>query len=221
MTKKREMAEWIMDFFRKSKLDVGQVVMMRTVQNKLYDLNPRERDLFVPVAQELIDNGYFTYEEGASQSLRLTQKGRDYIYDPNAELDCCQDNNLTPAQKQYIAAWHQNFTSYIEQLKTFIAGLMLIPEATIEDIRALEQCMQILNGSDVHDIEKSLGEEKISKAVLDKIEKFDKDLVDMAVDHLRTDVLVKEFWRSLAHIKIYQEKKAEEMRLNKLKIVPV
>lgn len=80
MTRKREMAEWILDFFRRVNADAGHIVMMRNVQNKLLELNPRERDLFVPVANELIANGYFTYEEGTLQSLRLTQKGRDYIY---------------------------------------------------------------------------------------------------------------------------------------------
>lgn len=32
------------------------------------ELNPRERDLFVSVANELIENGYFTYEETNLQS---------------------------------------------------------------------------------------------------------------------------------------------------------
>ena len=40
ITKKREMAEWILDFFRRANADAGHVVMMRNVQNKLYELNP-------------------------------------------------------------------------------------------------------------------------------------------------------------------------------------
>lgn len=91
MTKKSEMAEWILDFFRRAKVDAGQIVMFRSIQQKLYELNPKERELFVPVANELIENGYFTYEEGTPQSLRLTEKGRDYVYDPAAVLDCCHD----------------------------------------------------------------------------------------------------------------------------------
>lgn len=49
---------------------------LRNVQNKLHGLNPKERDMFVHVANELIENGYFTYEEGSPQVLRLTQKRR-------------------------------------------------------------------------------------------------------------------------------------------------
>ena len=103
MTKKREMAEWILDFFRRANADTGHIVMMRNVQNKLIELNPRERDLFVSVANELIENGYFTYEETTPQSLRLTQKDSDYIYNPDAELNCCYDTNkLTATQTKYI-----------------------------------------------------------------------------------------------------------------------
>lgn len=91
MTKKSEMAEWILDFFRRAKVDAGQIIMFRSIQQKMYELSPKERELLVPVANELIDNGYFTYEEGTPQCLRLTEKGRDYIYDPEAVLECCQD----------------------------------------------------------------------------------------------------------------------------------
>ena len=65
MTKKSEIAEWILDFFRRANVDSGQIIMMRNLQNKLHELNPKERDMFVPVANELIENGYFVYEEGA------------------------------------------------------------------------------------------------------------------------------------------------------------
>ena len=101
MTKKSEMAEWILDFFRRAKVDAGQIVMFRSIQHKLHELNPKERDLFVPVANELISNGYFTYEEDTPQCLRLTEKGRDYIYDPEAVLDCCQDRRKA-TKKDYV-----------------------------------------------------------------------------------------------------------------------
>ena len=219
MTRKREMAEWILDFFRRVKADVGYIVMMRQVQNKLLELNPRERDLFVPVANELIANGYFTYEEGTLQSLRLTQKGRDYIYTPDAELDCCQDEELTPAQRKYMADWYQRFVSYVGGLKTFISGLMTLPEATEEDKRSLEHCLFILCGKDVQDVEKALREGKVSKEILCKVEKLDKDLVDEAVIHLRTDTLVREFWRQLSYLKIEQDKHGAESRLNALSLL--
>lgn len=219
MTRKREMAEWILDFFRRVKANTGHIVMMRNVQNKLLDLNSRERDLFVPVANELIASGYFTFEEGTHQSLRLTQKGRDYIYTPDAELDCCQDEELTPAQRKYMADWYQSFVTYINGLKTFISGLVTLPEATEEDKRALEHCLLILSGKDVQDVEKALSEGKASKDVLSKVEKLNKELVDEAVAHLRTDALVREFWRQLSYLKIEQDKRGAETRLSALKLV--
>lgn len=219
MTRKREMAEWILDFFRRIKADAGHIVMMRNVQNKLLDLNPRERDLFVPVAKELIANGYFTYEEGTLQSLRLTQKGRDYIYTPDAELDCCQDEEQTPAQRKYMADWYQSFVTFINRLKTFICALMTLPEATEEDKRALEHCLLILSGKDVQDVEKALGEGKASMEVLSKVEKLNKEIVDEAVAHLRTDALVREFWRQMSYLKIELDKHGAETRLSALKLL--
>lgn len=218
MTKKREMAEWILDFFRRSKIDTGQIVMMRTVQNKLIELNPRERDLFVPVANELIENGYFTYEEGQLQCLRLTQKGREYIYDPAAKLDCCYDERFSPSQTQYISNWHDNFVTAVKQWRGIVDILVNRPEATVEDKKGLEMCRLILDGIDVQDVEKNLANGIITKEILDKIAKLNRDLVDVAVEHLRTDAVVKEFWKKLAHLKIEQDKKAEEVRLKLMKI---
>ena len=219
MTSKKEMAEWILDFFRRVKADTGHVVMMRNVQNKLLDLNPRERELFALVVNELIANGYFTYEKGALQILRLTQKGRDYIYTPGAELDCCQDEDLTPAQRKYMADWHQDFTKYINGLKIFISGLMILPAATEEDKRALERCLLILSGKDVQDVEKALREGKVHKDVLSKVETMKKDLVDEAVVNLRTDALVREFWRQISYLEIERDKHGAESRLNALKLL--
>lgn len=47
--------------------------MFSSIQQKIYELNLKERELFVPVANELIDNGYFTYEGGTLQCLRLME----------------------------------------------------------------------------------------------------------------------------------------------------
>ena len=219
MTKKSEMAEWILDFFRNSNVDVGQIIVMRVLQNRVHELNPKERELFVPVANELIQNGYLTYEDGPLQCFRLTQKGKDYIYNPDAILDCCQDEELTPTQRKYIADWYQSFTTYIDGLKTFISGLMILPEATDEDKRALERCLLTLSGKDVQDVDKALSEGKVNKAVLSKVEKLNKDLVDEAVEHLRTDALVREFWRQLSYLKIDHERHETETRLNALKLL--
>lgn len=218
MTKKREMAEWILDFFRRAKIDAGHIVMMRNIQNRLHELNPKERDLFVPVANELIKNGYFTYEEGTPQCLRLTEKGSGYIYNPSAELDCCYEEKFSLAQAQYIENWHQSFVTYTSQLRNVVIALMASPVATEADKHGLELCRLILDGKDVAWIEKCLANAIISKELLDKIEKLNKDLLDVASEQLTTDAIVKVFLRQLVYLKIEQDKKAEEMRLGMLKI---
>ena len=219
MTKKREMAEWILEFFRRAKADTGHIVMMRNVQNKLIELNPRERDLFVSVANELIENGYFTYEETTPQCLRLTQKGRDYIYNPDAELDCCYDTNkLTATQTKYMEEWHDGFVSSVNGLLGIIESLSLLPTATEDDRQGLALCQRILNGPDVNAIESDLAEAKVSKELLDRIEGLYKRLVDAAVEHIKTDALVKEFLKRLTYLKIEQDKQGALIRLNVLKI---
>lgn len=217
MTKKCEMAEWILDFFRKAKADAGQIVMMRNVQNKLIELNPRERNLFVSVANELIENGYFTYEETTPQCLRLTQKGSDYIYNPDAELDCCYDtNNLTTTQAKYIEEWHDSFVSYIRQYEALIVALIALPEVPDVDKQVLDRLKQMLHCKDAQDVEKDLAEGTVSKSTLDKIENLNKDIADVAVEQLKTDAVVKEFLKRLTHLKLEQDKKAEELRLKAL-----
>lgn len=192
MTNKREMAEWILDFFRRAKADTGHIVMMRNVQNKLIELNPRERDLFVVVANELIDNGYFTFEETTPQCLRLTQKGSDYIYNPDAELDCCYETNkLTVTQTKYMEEWHDGFVRSVNGLLGMIESFLLLPMATEEDKKGLALCKGILSGEDVNVIENTLAEGKVSKELLDRIEGLYKRLVDVAVEHIKTDALAK------------------------------
>lgn len=213
------MAEWILDFFRRGKVDAGQMVMMHNIQNSLHDLTPKERDLFIPVANELIANGYFTYEQGKIQSLRLTKKGRDYIYTPSAELDCCHDNNHSPIQAQYIENYHQNFVAYVKQLKGVITTLSLMPEATEEDKRAMASLLLMLETKEVQEIEESLSKGNVSKDVLDKVSKLFKTLVDAAVECIHTDVLSKEFLKQLTYLKIEQDRKGEEMRLKVLDLL--
>ena len=219
MTKKREMAEWILDFFRRAKADAGQIIMFRTVQNKLLELNPKERDLFTPVANELIENGYFTYEEGTPQVLRLTGKGREYIYNPSSELDCCYDKqNLTLPQAQYMDNWYKSFVNYRNSLLSTIVGLEALPQATEEDRKSLELLKFMLLGSDVQEIEKDLAAGNVKKNTIDKIAKLDQQLADVCLDHIQMSPLVREFWKQMVHQKIESDKNAELMRLSALRI---
>lgn len=221
MTKKKEMAEWILDFFRRAKAEAeaDHIVTMRSVQNKLIELTPKERDLFVSVANELIEYGYFIYEENTPQRLRLTQKGRDYINNPGAELDCCNDdNNLTGAQSKYMEQWHNSFVNFINGLLAMMESLLMLPNLSEEDKRGLTLCKSILNGVDVRHIEKSLAEAKVSRELLERIEYLYKRLVDTAITHIETDALLKEFLKRLSYIKIEQDKQGALMRLSALKI---
>ena len=122
------------------------------------------------------------------------------------------------AQAQYIENWHQSFVTYTSQLRNVVIALMASPVATEADKHGLELCRLILDGKDVAWIEKCLANAIISKELLDKIEKLNKDLLDVASEQLTTDAIVKVFLRQLVYLKIEQEKKAEEMRLSMLKI---
>lgn len=219
MTKKCEMAEWILDFFRRSKVDEGQVILMRNIQNKLYDLNPKERDMFMTVANELIDNGYFTYEEGSPQVLRLTKKGCDYIYNPEAKLDCCYDTQmLSTSQSQYLKNWHDSFVSWVDGVLGIIDVMSNMPEMNDEDKQALFQCRIIMIGNDVAQVKESLSRGVVTDELLDKIENLKKSLVDIIVERIKSESLVKELLKRLCYLKFEQDKAAEEMRLNLLRI---
>lgn len=100
ISSKSEMAEWILDFFRRSNCKANEIVMFRGVMNAVGRLNPRERDLFTAVANELIGNKYMTFEQQPVQCLRLLPKGEDYIYNPEGVLDCCIDIRK-PTEKNY------------------------------------------------------------------------------------------------------------------------
>lgn len=218
MTRKSEMAEWILDFFRRAKVAAGQIVMFRNLQFAQQQLNPKERSLFLSVMNELLEHDYFTFEQEPLQCLRLSEKGYNYIYDKTAVLDCCQDQKLSLTQAQYIASWHQSFVEYIGSLKSFVLMLMQNNEVSAEDKNGLQHCLHILDGKDVHEVEDSLREGKVTSNTLDNVEKISKDLVDIAIDHIKTEELAKIFLKTLLYLKIDQEKNAERARLGKLNI---
>lgn len=125
---------------------------------------------------------------------------------------------MNPTQRQYIANWHDSFVSYIKQYEALITALIALPEATDEDKQVFDKVKLMLHGNDVRDVEKNLAEGTVSKSTLDKIEKLNKDIADVAVEQLKTDAVVKEFLKRLTHLKIEQDKKAEELRLKTLNI---
>lgn len=94
MTRK-EVAEWILDYFRRSKCRAGHVVMLNHIMlDSSTQLSPVDRDQVIPVAEELIDNGYFAFEDSKPQCFRLSEKGYKYIYNSKAVLDCCFESGI-------------------------------------------------------------------------------------------------------------------------------
>ena len=125
---------------------------------------------------------------------------------------------MSQQQKKYIADWHDSFVGFVNGFLSLIENLSLFPSATEEDKQGFALCKQILNGVDVKAIESSLAEGLVSKELLDKIEHLDKQLVDVAVEHIKTNDLVREFLKRLSYLKIENDKQAELIRLGALKI---
>lgn len=121
-------------------------------------------------------------------------------------------------QQQYIANWHDSFVSYIKQYEALIATLIVLPYVTNEDKQVLDSVKLMLHCKDAQDVERDLASGTVSKNTLDKIEKLNKAIADVAMEQLKTDALVKEFLKQLTHIKIEQDRKAEELRLETLNI---
>ncbi len=125
---------------------------------------------------------------------------------------------MQTVQQQYIANWHDSFVSYIRQYEGLIVALIALPEVPDEDKNVLDRLKLMLHSKYAREVEKDLAEGTVSKSTLDKIERLNKDIADVAVEHLKTDAVVKEFLKRLTHLKLEQEKKAEELRLRVLKI---
>ena len=125
---------------------------------------------------------------------------------------------MQTVQQQYIANWHDCFVGFIRQYETLIVALIALPEVPYEDKQVLDRLKLMLHCKDAQDVEKDLAEGTVSKSTLDKIEKLNKDIADVAVEQLKTDAVVKEFLKRLTHLKLEQDKKAEELRLRALNI---
>ena len=125
---------------------------------------------------------------------------------------------MQTVQQQYIANWHDSFVSYIRQYEALIVALIALPEVPDGDKQVLDRLKLMLHCKDAQDVEKDLAEGTVSKSTLDKIENLNKDIADVAVEQLKTDAVVKEFLKRLTHLKLEQDKKAEEQRLRALNI---
>lgn len=131
------------------------------------------------------------------------------------------NNNIIQLQQQYIANWHDSFVNGVTKMQNLIASVLAMQNVTAQDKQGLELCQLILDGKDVRYIEKSLREGMVSRDMLDKIEKLGKDMVDVAIRHLQSDIFQKEFLKQLAYFKIEQDKQAEVARLRMIGIVVI
>ena len=124
--------------------------------------------------------------------------------------------SIQAALQQYISEWHDNFVKYIGGLLSVVGAMENHPCATDEDKKGIEQIKKMLLGREALEIERSLAEADVKQDLLDKIEKLNKDLVDMAIEHLTTDAVVKEFLKKLTYCQIEQNKRLAEIRLKDL-----
>ena len=127
--------------------------------------------------------------------------------------------NTQLLQRQYISEWHDNFVDYIGAILGIIQMMMNHPCATDEDKKGFDQIKILLHGREAVEIERRLADEDVKHDILDKIEKLNKDLVNMAIEHLATDAVAKEFLKKLSYCQIEQNKRLAEIRLNDLKIM--
>ncbi len=110
MKNEREIAELIFNKFRQTNSKVNHVVPIRTIRFSLIDkLNPKEQELFDKVFIGLQALDYFTYEKGGLESIRLTQKGYDYIYDDEQIAIITQKPWVIPQHD--TADWNKAFNS--------------------------------------------------------------------------------------------------------------
>ena len=123
------------------------------------------------------------------------------------------------AQREYMSEWHDNYVKYIGGLLSLVGAMENHPSATDEDKKGFEQIKMLLHGREALEIERSLAEADVKQEVLDKIEKLNKDLVDIAVAHLQTDTVVKEFLKKLTYYQIEHNKRLAEIRLKDLQLL--
>lgn len=127
--------------------------------------------------------------------------------------------NTQLIQRQYISEWHDNFVNYIGAILGVIQVMMNHPCATDEDKKGFDQIKMLLHGREAVEIERRLADADVRHDILDKIEKLNKDLVDMSIEHLATDAVVKEFLKKLSYCQIEQNKCLAEIRLNDLQLL--
>lgn len=128
---------------------------------------------------------------------------------------------MNPTQQQYLSSWHDSFVNYVNQILATFASAEMSSQATDEDKRGFEMEKALFRGRDDQDEERDLAEGVVRQSTLDKIEKLNKDLDDIAIDHLDASHIWKLFLKQLYHLKVDNDKIAEVIRWNALLGIPV
>lgn len=126
--------------------------------------------------------------------------------------------NFLTIQQQYLANWHDSFINYVNHMLSVVATLEIQPQATDIDKQGFDALKLLLNSKNVQDVENDLAHGEVSQATLNKIEKLNKDLGNIAIDHLDANPLWKQFLKQLYNMKVENDKAAELMRLRALQI---
>ena len=101
--------------------------------------------------------------------------------------------NFPTIQQQYLVNWHDSFVNYVNQILATIASVEKSSQATEEDKRGFEMVKVLFRGKDVQDVERDLAEGVVRQSTLDKIEKLNKDMGEIVMDHLDTSPVWKQF----------------------------
>ena len=120
-------------------------------------------------------------------------------------------------QQQYLSNWHDSFVNYVNQILATIASVEMSSQATEEDKQGFEMVKILFRGKDVQDVERDLVEGIVRQSTF-KIEKLNKNIGDIVMDHLDASPIWKQFLKLLYHLKVDNDKMAEVMRLNGLNI---
>lgn len=148
MKSKEEIAEIIFDQFRKSNCRENHIVMMRIFYlSVIPKLNPKEQDLFYGVANELVSQGYITYEDGSSgpECFRLTEKGYDRIYD---------DSYFVTHESQSIIYQNKQSVNQVENVKL---PVVVILTAILEEYKAVRNHLSDIEDADQNDTNYEVG----------------------------------------------------------------
>lgn len=97
-------------------------------------------------------------------------------------------------------------------------GIAARPNVSQENKRGVEEIKIVLYGPEVADVEYDLADGAVKNSTLDKLEKLNTALADTCLDHIEMNLLVREFWRRMVHIKIEHDKTSEKALLSAIEI---